>query len=658
MTANVFEESTLTLSAWIARGKGERASAKFEFEQEGGSETVEAAELELGGKEGDKKKVSTQVALPKCNDDEDFYTLKYKVTCGGVEYPGGDLRVWLKTAKFKAVDAEGNPLPGVPFTLNQTKEKVYVTDANGECPLPINATAEAKVTVRSPCWLEEWTTEVGRLKEAKVTKHEYKAVIADPHAETFTEDDPLKQYVNLPTDATAPRQGSKVKVNLGGTTEEESIPGIPGDPVYLKVEWDVTNNSKRNDPKRALIIDGTAIEPNDKGIAEGETKFDDKGEASFEVELGQAGGDAVKIHSGITKATEDSTLHVRNWRKLWYQLTVPKGTAAPGLDRMKGALGDVFVEYIQEGATLEVPENDGPVGSWFDGAWIGEDGKTLLNVGDHNKPHFHGKFNDTKSPHMVHVMCCHTQYDTGWGNTQVDYVDVLIGKDDKVKWSDGNDVLGFEQEVGLGFFPKSMKDGGSSLISGAWESDDGAKKGNITDADLHIVKSTFTLKLPADAVAYIEADPDNNMVFVDVSVFKAKGPFLGEADNPNGWLQLIVIRLSENVSNDVMAHELGHTMGQVPQSAGDKPPGLTTLAHGREYTGNGHQGGHCADGMSDANYAGGAGKVGTTYAGNFKGKKECTCIMFGENGEGSTCTGKFCARCQPFIRGQALTTLH
>jgi len=658
MTANVFEESTLTLSAWIARGKGDRASAKFEFEQEGGAETVEAAELELGGKEGGKKKVSTQVTLPKCKDDEDFYTLSYKVTCGGVEYPGGDFKVWLKTAKFKAVDSEGAALKGVPLTFNQTKDKIYVTDSNGECPLPINATAPSKVTVRSPCSIDEWTTEVGRLREAKVTKKEYKAVIVDPSVEGNTEDAPLKQYTNLKVDATAPRQGSKVKVTIGGMTDTECIPGIPGDPIYVKLEWDKDAVSKRNDPKRALIIDGNTVEPNDEGVAEGEMQFDDKGEAAFEVELGQAGGDAVKIHTGITKATEDSTLHVQNWRKLWYQLTVPKGTDAPALDRMKGALAEVFVEYIQEGEPLEVPENDGPAGSWFDGAWIGEDGKTLLNVGDHNKNHFHGKFNDTKTPHMVHVMCCHTQYDTGWGNTQVDYAGVTVGKDDKVTWSDGSDVLGFEQEVGLGFFPKSMKDGGSSLISGEWESDDGAKKGNITDADLSIVKSTFTLKLPDDAVDYINEDPDNNTISVDISVFKAQGPFLGEADNPNGWLQLIVIRLSENVSNDVMAHELGHTMGQVPQSAGDKPPGLSTVAHGREYTGNGHQGGHCADGMSDDNYAGGSGKAGSLYENDFTGAGECTCIMYGENGEGSTCAGKFCARCQPFIRGQALTTLH
>ncbi len=655
MTANVFEESTLTLSAWIARGKGDRASAKFEFEQEGGSETVEAAELELGGKDGDKKKVSTQITLPKCKDDEDVYTLSYKVTCGGVEYPGNDFKVWLKTAKFKAVDSEGAALKGVPLTFNQTGDKLYVTDSAGECPLPINATAPAKITVRSPCSVDEWTTEVGRLREATVTKKEYKAVVVDPALEDNAEDTPLRQYTNLKVDATAPRQGSKITVTIGGMTDTECIPGIPGDPIYVKLEWDKDAVSKRNDPKRALIIDGSTVEPNDEGVAEGEMKFDDKGEASFEVELGQAGGDIVKIHTGITSATEDSTLHVQNWRRLWYQLTVPKGTDEPSLDRMTAALDEVFVEYIQEGDTVEVPEDDGPAGSWFDGAWIGEDGKKLLNVGDHNKTHFHGKFDDAKTPHMVHVMCCHTQYDTGGAGTQVDFLDVEVTKDTKDKWSDGSDVIGFKKKVGRGFFPKSLKDGGSSLISGSWESDDGSESGDIEDEHLHIADSHFTLKLPDEAVTYL-GDDATKKVKVDISVFKAKGPYLGEADGTKKYLQLIVIRLSENVSNDVAAHELGHTMKQVPQAAGGKPPGMGTVTHGREYTGNGHQGGHCADGMASGDYNGGAGAG--TYAGNFKGKKECTCIMYGENGEGSTCTGKFCDRCKPFIKGQALDTLH
>jgi hypothetical protein len=62
--------------------------------------------------------------------------------------------------------------------------------------------------------------------------------------------------------------------------------------------------------------------------------------------------------------------------------------------------------------------------------------------------------------------------------------------------------------------------------------------------------------------------------------------------------------------------------------------------------------------MSDDNYAGGTGKAGTKYEKNFAGKKECTCIMYGENGDGSTCTGRYCARCQPFIKAEGLDSLH
>lgn len=91
---DVFEGSKLTLKAWISRGKGERKKAKFEFEQAGGEKTVEGAELELGGKGGGKKEVSTTIELPLCKDDEENYTLSYKVTCGGDEYPGKEYRVW------------------------------------------------------------------------------------------------------------------------------------------------------------------------------------------------------------------------------------------------------------------------------------------------------------------------------------------------------------------------------------------------------------------------------------------------------------------------------------------------------------------------------------------------------------------------------------
>jgi len=660
MTANVFEESKLTLTAWIARGKGDRAKAKFEFEQEGGAETVEAAELELGGKEGDKKKVSTTITLPKCKDDEDFYTLSYKVDCEGTAYPGGDFKVWLKTATFKAVDSEGAELQGVPITFNQTKDKIYVTDSKGEVPLPINATAKSTITVRSPCSVDEWTTDVGRLREAKVTKKEYKAIIATPDAAETAEDKPHKQFVNLKNDdGKTPNQASKIKLAIGGVTEDECIPGIPGDTVHIKVKFH-DDNSKRNSPKRALIADGVTVEPDGDGEAKGTVTFDDTGAAEFEVELGGAGGDKTQVMVGITDATEDSTLFVENWRKLWYQLTVPKGATEPSLARMVGALGEVFVEYIQEGATVELAEDEGPAGSWFPGEWLKDAGTKYLNIGNHNKTYFHGKFVDTKTPHQVHVLCCHTQYDAKAASCDTD-VTLTLDSTNEATWSDGNKVKGKDYNAGSGFFPKSLKDGTSSLISGAWEADDGSVKGKIEDADVWVDDYAnhgwVTVKLPDAAKTYVEAKAGNK-VEVEMTLHVSKGPYLGEADGTSGWLQLIVFKAAENVVNDVMAHELGHTMNQVPQGAGDKPPGLSAVVHGRHYTGNEHLGGHCADGMSSANYNSGAGKVGSAYAGDFSGKAECTCIMYGENGAGSTCAGKFCTRCQPFIKAEALASLH
>ncbi len=650
MTANVFEESTLTLKAWIARGKGDRASAKFEFEQEGGAETVEAAELELGGKGDGKKEVSTTITLPKCKDDEDFYTLRYKVTCADVEYPGGDFKVWLKTAKFKAVDADGNPLQGVPLSFNQTGDKVYVTNSDGECPLPINATAPARLTVHSPCSVDAWTTEVGRLREADVTKKEYKAVITTPDASGTTEDAPHKQFVNLKNDdGKTPNQASKIKLTVGGMTDDECIPGIPGDTVHIKVVFH-TDNSKRNSPKPALIADGTTTEADGSGEAKGTAVFDENGALEFEVELGKAGGDKAQIMVGITDACEDSTLFVENWRRVWYQLTLPAGADEPDLTRMVDALAEVYIEYLKEGETVEIAETEEAAAgiSWFDGAWLGESDK-LLNIGSYNRAHYHTKFVDTHTPWQVHVLCCHRQYDAGNYET---FGALECGKDDKVSWSDGSDVVGVEHNVGSGLFPKALDTGDSSFIKGSWKADGSTEKGDLAAADVWIDQGWFTVKLPQAALDYLGTDATKK-VKVKVKVDKMKGPYLGESDD---YKQLIVIDQSSIGINDTLTHELGHSLNQVPTTAGEKAAGLKTTNHARAYTGNGHSGGHCADGMSAANYAGGAGKAGSDYQGNFESKSECTCVMYGE--DNSACTGKFCDTCKPFVLADAITSLH
>ena len=651
---DVFEGSKLTLHAWVERGKGERKKAKFEFEQTGGAATVEAQELELGDKSGGKKKVSTTVTVPDCKDDEPNYVLQYKVTCKGKSYPGKDYKVWPSHATFKATNKDdGSPFEGVILRCSHSEDKELKTDAAGQCPLPLKKFEPFSIHVVSPFRVEKWVAQEGRIREAEVIKLPYKATFLTPDVST-AEDGKLKWWTNLPDKEGAP-QGSRVKVRVGAVTETECIKGRDDTPVHVQVQFG-KENSKRNDPKPALYIEGKKIDPDAKGVCKGVVQFTKDGDAPFEVEVGVAGGDETTIKIGVTEACEDEQVTIVNWRKLWYQASIPEGADEPDLSRMVKALEEVFVAYEKHGDAVVFAKDEGPKGSWFPGEWLKEKGK-LLNIGNHNKAYFHGKFVDDKTPLQVHVCCTHTQYDAGSNTCKKDVL-LELDASSETNWSDGKKVKGKHYYAGSGFFPKSLKDGGKSIISGSWESDDGKKKGDLEDADFWITDydnhGWLRVKLPDEAKTYVESGADKK-VSVKLKIFVAAGPYLGEADGAEGWKQLIVVRAKSNVINDVMAHELGHTMNQVTKS---KPPGMDKVEHGRRYTANGHQGPHCADGMSDANYAKGSGKKGSDYEGNFRGKKECTCIMYGENGDNSTCNGKFCPRCAPFIKGEGLTTLH
>lgn len=650
----VFEGSKVTLRAWVARGKGERAQAKFEFEQSGGTESVEAQELDLGKKSGGKKEVSTSVVIPDCKDDEESYEFSYKVTCAGKTYPGKNYEVWPSHATFKATNKDdGSAFEGVVLRCSHTDGKELETDASGECIVRLEKFEPFSIHVVSPFVVETWVTEKGRLREAEVVKLPYKATFLSPDI-SQAEDGKLRWWTNLKPEAGLP-QGNRVQVRVGAVTETECIKGRDDTPVHVQVQFS-KNNSKRNDPKPALYIAGAKIDPDANGLCKGVVQFTADGDAPFEVELGVAGGDETTIKIGVTQACEDEQVTLVNWRKLWYQASVPEGTDEPDLSRMIKALEEVFVAYEKHGDAVVFAVDEGPKGSWFPGEWLKEKGK-LLNIGNHNKDYFHGKFVDDKTPLQVHVCCTHIQYDAA-SKTCIKDVVLEVDSSSKAKWSDGKKVHGARYFAGSGFFPKSLKDGGKAVISASWESDDGKKKGNLVDADLWLTdydhRGHLTIKLPDEAKTYVTSGKGKK-VSLKLKVFVAQGPYLGEADGKEGWKQLIVVRTKNNVINDVMAHELGHTMNQVTKS---KPPGMAKVEHWRRYTGNGHMGPHCADGMNDANYANGSGKKGSAYEGDFTGAKECTCIMYGENGEGSTYTGKFCSRCSPFIKGEGLTTLH
>lgn len=85
--------------------------------------------------------------------------------------------------------------------------------------------------------------------------------------------------------------------------------------------------------------------------------------------------------------------------------------------------------------------------------------------------------------------------------------------------------------------------------------------------------------------------------------------------------------------NQVMIHELGHQFDMVPQGAG-----TSTDQPATQYSGSGHVGSHCHNGISppQASYSGATGSI---------------CVMFGATNGVTT----FCANCLPCVRKTDLT---
>ncbi len=576
--------------------------------------------------------------------------------------------VFPKIFNVVAKGEDGQAFNGFPFTAMQgsAKLKPPSTDEQGKAVFWLKKNAD-KVELAGVSPYEIVKDPDKEEKGRPLKLRERNLVVRRNFDPQFVKPKPAagnayhKQMVNLTTAANGQDlKGHEVTIEVGVVGGSKK-----GDVIYIQVKFDRASKRNSPEPKIEAGLDAADIVKVDADGKEYKAKVTIPGKnrtAKFKIELGQAGGDKCEIRISSVKdnfaGPKVPLLKFENWRQLYYQMSVPEGASAPNLSRMTSALADVNVVFTKY-KDVTFRKNQGPAGNaihWFDGEWLNEAGKKFLNLGDYNKAWFHAKFVDDKSPLGVHVACCHTQYDTGGGLVST-WASVTASGPDKIKWSDNSIVNGRELFSGYALFPKSLNDGTNSFVSGTWQEDGGAAHGALTAADVWIKPGnlwSYFVKLPAPAASCVNSGAGKKVKLVNVKVAVVKGPYLGEADGTNKWLQLIVIKQGGNPLNDVMAHELGHTLNQVTKAI---PPGLNAADHGRHYIANGHQGDHCADGMSSTNYANGAGS-GPNYQGNFKGKKECTCIMYGENGDGSTCTGKYCNRCKPFLKAEAMTTLH
>ncbi len=645
-----FELSTLRLRARLVEGQAKTPRATFTVLR--GGAPVATAEVSTAGD------VSMTWEVARVGDDEDSWPLEFRFRYEGDEYTGNRaFTVWPRTVRLTALHFRtGQPVKGFRFTVKQGEgAQAAETGDGGVIEHPLAKPAPFEVGSESPYVVREWTRSTGRIREAKVER-KYKAAFHAPKKS----DKAIEQLVNLATkDQGRDGFGSKVSVKVGAEGDAERAPAdrvaMQGDELFVKVLFN--RKSKRNAPLPAASGLGDAKTVN--SLTTGKVTLGAQGEAAvIELELGVAGGDECTVSVGVTPEANDETITFVNWRKLHYQATRPSTMSLPSLARITASLEEIHVRY-EKYKELAFSEADSPpAGAWFDGPMMGLPAGRCVCIGDHNKAHFHAKFDDQKNPVGVHVLLCHTQFDggkTAHKSTPSDTISKTTHV--KVPFPPGAATTAWCHELDIStvngsanVFPKAIQDGADSVRGATWTSlaptgPAAGKSGAVPADHVHVDwvnnRNVVTIKLPADAAACVDAGAS---VRVSYTVLWALGEYLGESDGARPNLQLIA-QLANDSTNDVMAHELGHTMGAVLKAA---PPGLSAGDHGWKYTGRGHQGPHCAFGADAAVFADATKNLTGLGA-------KCKCIMYGENGKAaSNSNGRFCEKCRPFLDAEAL----
>ncbi len=589
---------------------------------------------------------------PEPTGQDRSWRIYYKVVIGVEEAVSPELEVYLDSLELTSQDETGASLADAGFTVfvgKDEKGKRATTGSSGTFKMTGLPPGEpVRVVWKAPMrQVGDWVEDGAGKKTAKLKKS-FKAKLISPEAGDHV------QWTNLAVDKKAPERGSKLRVRAGCVDEDG--PTRKGDVFYVKVTWpDAATLSKRTSPRRALP-GGKTTDWSGDGVGKTIEIKQDGADCVFEVELGMAGLDQVTIEVAGTDTIDDgddAKVVVTNRRKLFFQVTHRDTLAAiPDMQTMADCLDEGAITYERYGLEKVKEADEGvPAGAFFDGATVGMAGERLLCIGDHNKKWFHEKkFKDDKKPIGVHVLFCDVQLDAGEKQPLTETFSFLM---------DGPTATVSTEERP---FPIAMFDGKAAISAASWESDapkghaDRGKKGGLSQADFEVnpFEREVKVKLPAPAKDLVgDGSGDKKKVRVRFKIKVAEGFFFGES---SGVKQLLAMKRRAPTNDklidqtdkeicDTMSHELGHTMRQTVKKS-TVPPGLKLEDHGRHYSFHGHSGPHCADGMSQGDY---------DTLESFENKDECTCVMYGEYND--ACTGKFCARCKPFLLAERLESL-
>ena len=278
-------------------------------------------------------------------------------------------RVYPLAIRLELVPTDGNPRK-IPFTQTDPDgESRKETESSGRRNLILNTPGPVTIRPVLPWVVDTWTAgseDGGRSRRAVVKIFEAGFISPAPEAHEWVVN---RQTANGGQD----KRGQTVTVRIGGkgdaARQQQDWTGVPGARVYIVCTFSQT--TKRTDVGWALgNVQNFASADNGKKQTGSVTLGNDK-TATFEVDLGFAGGETCTVEIGTVKNQDGSlaavheTLTFTTWREIDYDMLVPK---SDGNDRitdlsilkstteaefkddtvnaLKGALDPVFVRLV------------------------------------------------------------------------------------------------------------------------------------------------------------------------------------------------------------------------------------------------------------------------------------------------------------------------
>lgn len=374
-----------------------------------GTDTTESPITAAASGSPPNRVATHEYTLPAVDDTIDSYTLRYKaeITPPGkspVSAAGEDeFQVWPAKVEVNFTSDDGEAHKNVKFKIVRggiTQGGPRVADDSGKWGEKVGAGAW-QVRVDPPWELEPGATHKGKVRTYKVKKNKYTVEFVAPVVSK--PDETTKQYVNLDVDPNGWSEskpfGRVVQFKIGALGDRARAPaarlGKQDDLVYIEVNF--TPSTKRNLPKPQLLatgLDGAPAASNSDKTWKGKAKLDADGLATFEVDLGFAGGDVCEVKIGANDTCADKKLTFETWRRVFYEVMYPDFMVAELADvgggkhdfpatisaPVKARLAAVFIEYVRS-ASHKYTKAQAPAGTVVKADFLDMTGRDRVLLG-------------------------------------------------------------------------------------------------------------------------------------------------------------------------------------------------------------------------------------------------------------------------------------